>query len=209
MPSPAKLPTVSAFEILLGSKVRARALRFFVQNTEREYSLGEIVSKTLGSRADVLKEVARLVKIGFVKEIPGALGKNYQTVSTHVLYPELRSLATKESIDAQAIFLRRMKSLGDVRLALFTGIFINYPKSKVDMLLVISHVQKKSLQRVIAEIEAELGREVRYMLLTPEEFKYRLNMLDRFLIEFFEQPHQEAVQNTPELKRFLAGIQRG
>ena len=39
--------------------------------------------------------------------------------------------------------------------------------------------------------------------MNTDEFKYRLDMLDRFLIDFLEGPYSEIVNKIPGLKRFV------
>jgi hypothetical protein len=55
-----------------------------------------------------------------------------------------------------------------------------------------------------AYLEAEVGREIRFVLMNSEEL-LRLNMLDRFFIEFLEGPYEEVTNKVPELKRFISG----
>ena len=74
------------------------------------------------------------------------------------------------------------------------------------MVLVINTANKVKLRQVVAQLESEVGKEIRYILMNTEELHYRLDMLDRFLMEFLEGPYESVVDKTPELKRFVAGL---
>jgi hypothetical protein len=196
------------FEILFGSKSRVRVLRLFLLNPESEYNVGEIAKKNMISVASVRKELNSLKKISFVKEKNKKGVKTYSLDQQFHLYPELKSLISKSTASPESKSLSRLKGIGDVKLALVSGIFLNYPKSKVDMVLVVNNVSRSKLKNLMNSLEAEIGKEVSFALMNSEEFKYRLDMLDRFLLDFLEGPHTELVDKIPGLKRFILGLKK-
>jgi len=196
------------FEILFGSKSRVRVLRLFLLNPESEYSVSEIAKKNMISAASVRKEINSLKKINFVKEKTKKGSKTYCLDQQFHFYPELKSLISKSTASPESKSLARLKGIGDVKLALVSGIFLNYPKSKVDMVLVVNNVSRSKLKNLMNSLEAEIGKEVSFALMNSEEFKYRLDMLDRFLLDFLEGPHTELVDKIPGLKRFILGLKK-
>jgi hypothetical protein len=76
------------------------------------------------------------------------------------------------------------------------------------MVLVVNNINRAKLRQAITYLEAEVGKEIRFVLMNSEELHYRLNMLDRFFIEFLEGPYEEVVNKVAELKRFVAGIRK-
>ena len=76
------------------------------------------------------------------------------------------------------------------------------------MVLVVNNVSRPKLKNLMSNIEAEVGREISYVLMNNEEFKYRLDMLDRFLLDFLEGPHDELVNKIPRLKLFISGLKK-
>ena len=56
----------------------------------------------------------------------------------------------------------------------------------------------------MSSLEAEIGKEIDFVLMSGEEFKYRLNMLDKFILEFLEGPHEEIINKLTWLKHFIA-----
>lgn len=197
---------VSLFDTLFGSRVRARLLRLFLLHPDMEFSPTTAAQKIGLRRPDVVKELAKLLKMGFISKKTRQGKKHYQVRTDFPFYHELKTLVSKLNINAKSEVFKKLKKAGDVKLVLISGAFINYSKSKVDMVLVINSANKVKLKQIITALEAESGREIRYVLMNSEEFHYRLDMLDRFLIEFLEGPYESVIDKVPELKRFVAGL---
>ncbi|HBI34420.1 MAG TPA: hypothetical protein DEA43_01280 [Candidatus Moranbacteria bacterium] len=192
-------------EVLFGSKAKTRILRFFLLNSEKEYSVADIAKKNMLATASVRKEIGELKKIKFLVEKTKKGSKYYTLDQDFCFYSELKSLFAKSTASPESKSLSRLKNIGDVKLALVSGIFLNYPKSKVDMVLVANNVSRGKLKSVMSSLEAEIGKEVSFVLMNSDEFKYRLDMLDRFLLDFIEGSHLELIDKIPGLKRFIAG----
>lgn len=200
--------SVALFESLFGSRVRARLIRFFAMNPDGEFFVSDIADKTLLPKTDVSREAKKLAKMKFIHERTRQ-GKNYYVSNTEFpFYMELKTLVSKLNVNAEASVFRKLKTIGEVKLILISGLFLNYPKSKVDMILVVNNLNRAKLRQAITHLEAEVGKEVRFVLMNSEELQYRLNMLDRFFIEFLEGPYEEVVNKVAELKRFIAGIRK-
>ena len=56
------------FETLFGSQARARILRLFLLNAEKEFSLDEATLRRLLKKGETSREIARLVKIKLLRE---------------------------------------------------------------------------------------------------------------------------------------------
>lgn len=200
--------SVALFETLFGSRVRARLIRFFAMNPEGEFTALDIAERTLLTRGDVVREAKKLTKMKFVHE-RSRQGKKFYVANTEFpFYVELKTLVSKLNVNAEARVFRKFKQVGEVKLILISGLFLNYPKSKVDMILVVNNLNRSKLKTAMSQLEAEVGKEVRFVLMNSEELQYRLNMLDRFFIEFLEGPYEEVVNKVAELKRFIAGIRK-
>lgn len=190
-------------EVLFGSKARTRILRFFLLNPEKECEIADVAKKNMIPLASTRKEINELKKIRFVVEKIKKGKKYYALDQEFHFYPELKGLIAKSTASPQCKSLGKIKGIGDVKLLLVSGIFLNYPKSKVDIVLVANNVSRGKLKNVMNNLEAEIGKEVSFVLLNSEEFKYRLDMLDRFLLDFMEGPHTELIDKIPGLKRFI------
>jgi len=191
-------------ENLFGSKERARLLRFFLQNPDQAFNLSEIVEKNMLKGTKVRSELHTLLKIKFLKKKSKQNNFFYQMNENFSFYPELKNLFVKSNIYPQCRSLEKIKNLGNMKLAVISGIFINYEKSKADMVLVGDNVSKAKLKNLMSSLEAEIGKEIVFALMTMEEFKYRLNMLDKFILEFLEGPHEEVINKISGLRQFIA-----
>jgi hypothetical protein len=157
---------------------------------------------------EVSREILRLEKMGFLRERSRKKVKMYQMRPDFPFFPELSSLVLKSNVGVSHRMFQKLQSAGDVKLILISGLFLNHAKSKADMILVINSAHRLRLKSAMEKLEAEIGREIRFVLMNTDELHYRLNMLDRFLIEFLEGPYQEVQNRVPEIKRFIAGLKK-
>jgi hypothetical protein len=191
-------------ENLFGSKEKTRMLRFFLQNPEQEYQLKEIAKRNMLVPKRVKKELDNLTKIRFIQKRTKK-GKIFYILNLNfVFYPELKNLVSKDNIYPQSKSLSRIKDIGAIKLAVISGAFINYHKSKADMILVGDGISRAKLRNLMNALEAEIGKEVDFVLMSGEEFKYRLNMLDKFIFEFLEGPHEEIINKITGLRQIVA-----
>ncbi len=195
-------------EALFGSRAKTRLLRFFLLNPDQEYALSEVVRKNMIRKAEAQREIRNLKRIKFVQERIKKGKRFFILNSSFPFYPELRNLIVKSNIYPQCRSLGRIKNIGDVKLALVSGVFLNYPKSKADMLMVANNVSRGKLKNLISNLEAEIGKEISYVLMTSDELKYRLNMMDRFILGFLESPHDEVINKVQGLRRFIDHLKR-
>ncbi len=196
------------FETIFGSKTRARLLRLFILNPEKNYTTEELAEKAILLRSPLLREARALVRIKFLVERTKNGKPIFSMNPTFPFFAELRTLFVRPDSSVYEGMFKRIQAVGDVRLLLVSGIFLNHQKSKADMILVVNNPSRAKLKAAIGFVEAEVGREIRFVLMNGEELQYRLNMMDRFLLEFLENPVREIVNKVPELKRFVAGLRR-
>lgn len=191
-------------ECLFGSKERERLLRFFLQNPETPYDLGEIARRNMLKAPKIKKEIEMLSRIKFCLK-SSQKGKTFYRLNQNFdFYPELKNLIAKSNTSPQCKSLSKIGHIGNVKLAVISGAFINYHKSKADMIIVGDGISKAKLKNLMNSLEAEIGKEINFVLMTMEEFKYRLNMLDKFVLEFLEGPNEEIINKISGLKQFIA-----
>lgn len=63
----------------------------------------------------------------------------------------------------------------------------------LDMLIVGDKLDVGLLQKNIALLESEVGKELRYATFTTEEFMYRIKMYDKLIRDVFDFPHQKLI----------------
>jgi len=191
-------------ESLFGSKEKARLLRFFLQNSENHFDSAEIARRNMLRGIKIRRELEMLVRIKFIVKNTHKGKFFYRLNQNFDFYPELKSLIIKSNISPQCKSLEKIAKIGNVKLAVISGVFINYQKSKADMIIVGDNIGKAKLKNLMNSLEAEIGKEINFVLMTMEEFKYRLNMLDKFILEFLEGPNEEVINKITGLKQFIA-----
>jgi hypothetical protein len=188
------------FSQLFDSRVRARLMKFFMLNDNHDFSVAEIVKKNKLTFRQVAGELNRLERIRMVLSRLKKGKKYYRTNEDFIFYPELKSLVVKSNTLPECRSLGRIKSLGKVKLALISGVFLNYPKSQSDLLIIGDELSKAKLKHLLESLEAEVGKEINYSVMNSEEFKYRTDMLDKFIMDFLENPYEEIICRISNLR---------
>jgi len=189
---------------LFDSKTRARLIKFFLLNDEREYSVREITKKNKLASRRVSKELNRLERIRLIIPKTKKGKRFYRTNRKFVFYPELKVLVIKSNTLPECQSLSKIKALGKIKLALISGVFLNYSKSRTDLLIVGDELSRAKLKHLLESLEAEVGKEINYSIMNSTEFKYRLDMLDKFIMDFLEAPYEEIINKIPNLKQIAA-----
>jgi len=188
------------FSQIFDSRARARLVKFFMLNDRQQSTLRELVQKNRMSRSQIVRELARLVKIKMVISRSRKGERYFETNRDFIFYPELKSLVIKSNTLPECRSLGRIKNLGKIRLALISGVFLNHPKSRADLLVVGDELSQAKLKHLLENMEAEVGKEINYSVMSSQEFKYRTDMLDKFVMEFLEGPYEEIICKVPNLK---------
>jgi hypothetical protein len=196
-------------EFLFGSRIRWRLIKFFMLHEKVALNALEIIERNKmeakTSREEAKKVLAQLVNAKFLYSRTIKKQKAYFLNTKYSFYNELKWLVVKSNIYPQCEQLNRVKNLGEVKLGLVSGIFINNKKSKTDLFLVVDNLSRAKLKHLIEDLETEMGQEINYSLMNLEEFRYRIKMFDKFVLELLEQPHEIIVNEVDgmlkELKR--------
>lgn len=191
---------------IFGSKARLRLMRFFVLNPDKELTTKELKQKINVDGRTILSNLRVFMKIGLIKSVTKKRVKYYTFNEAFPYYSEFHTLFTKANTEPQCKELSKLSKIGKVKLVVIGGIFSNYSKARMDVLVVSDGLDRDGLLEAINSIEAEIGKEVRYMTLTSKEFNYRLDMMDRFIIEFFTSPHKILLNKLAKVKGFIISV---
>jgi hypothetical protein len=188
------------FSQLFDSRTRSRLVKFFMLNDKESYTATEIAKKSQLTSQQVNGELMRLERIKMIISRSKKGHRFFETNRNFIFYPELKNLVIKSNTLPECRSLHRIKTLGKVKLALISGIFLNYPKGRADLLIVGDELSRAKLKHLLESLEAEVGREINYSIMSSDEFKYRTDMLDKFVMEFLEGPYEEIICKIPNLK---------
>jgi hypothetical protein len=173
-------------EQLFGSKTRVKLLQLFYSNPNRSFYVREITRKIDEQINSVRRELANLLSIGIISSDTNNNRLYYEVNQDYEFYQPLGAIfgggvasatTTAPAADSQAATI---KGLGNVELAIFTGQFTRDDSSGTD-LLIVGDINQTKLNKFIAELEEQEGKELRFTVMPPQEFKYRQQVNDRFL----------------------------
>lgn len=198
---------------IFGNPYRVKIMRLFLFNTQTAFDIEDVVMRTRGKKPDIRKELRALEKIGFLKEksfskkvlVPTrsktTTEKKYKKVKTKgwvintrfELIKPLYTLLIDSELIKEKDLIKRIKKTGTIKLLILSGLFINDDDGKIDMLVVGDKIKKDALEREIAIIESEIGKELSYTFFDPDEFKYRLSMYDKLLRDILDSRHKKLI----------------
>ena len=114
-------------------------------------------------------------------------------------FNELRNFILKIEPPSFEKIERRLARLGRVKLAVITGVFLGLADTRVDIMVVGDDIDFRKFGDFLKGLESDTGRELRYVILGVEEFKYRINMFDRFVHDIMEYPHNKVINKLGRL----------
>ncbi|MBW4061367.1 transcriptional regulator [Candidatus Saccharibacteria bacterium] len=182
-------------EQLFGSKTRVKLLSLFFNNPGRPFYVREITRKIDEQINSVRRELANLLSIGLISSEGSNNRLYYEVNPKYEYYEPLRGIFTsmpvkspdpviKETQEEDQI-IKRLRSTGSVSFAFLSGTFTNDSHTNIDI-FVVGDINKARLAKMVGEMEKEMGRELNYSALTPEEYEYRLSLNDRFITTVLE-----------------------
>lgn len=180
-------------EQLFGSKTRVKLLQLFYNNPNRSFYVREITRKVDEQINSVRRELANLLSIGIINSESNNNRLYYEVNQDYENYKALSLMfgpktkpAKKKAEDGSAVVVtehplsKAIRAAGRVQLALLTGRFTRDESSGVD-LLVVGDVNQSKLASFVAELEKDENKEVRYTSMPLANYKYRLQINDRFI----------------------------
>ena len=182
-------------EQLFGSKTRVKLLSLFFNNPGRPFYVREITRKIEEQINSVRRELANLLSIGLISSEGSNNRLYYEVNPKYEYYEQLRSIFTsvptkspdpvmKETREEDQI-IKRLRSTGSITFAFLTGSFTHDTRTAVDI-FVVGDVNKARLAKVVGDMEKDMGRELNYSSLTPDEYDYRMSLNDRFITTILE-----------------------
>lgn len=180
-------------EQLFGSKTRVKLLQLFYSNPNRSFFVREITRKIDEQINSVRRELANLLSIGIITSDTNNNKLYYEVNQDYEYYAPLAEIfggakpadakkGAKQAAKAAPTneVADSLKALGNVELALYTGQFTRDESSGVDF-LVVGDINQTQLGKYVAELEKKEGKDIRYTVMTLDDFNYRKQVKDRFI----------------------------
>lgn len=189
-------------------------MKYFLLNQENPVSIEELAERLRVKPKLIKEDLADLAKVGMIKSKPvtkiTVRGKKtfrkkvpgYLATKEFSMSEPLRSLLVDAAGTHIPDLLPRFNKIGKVVLFLVSGIFLHDNDRTMDLMIVGDRLNRKLIERRIKELEAEIGKELRYAVFELDEFMYRLNMYDKLLRDVLDYPHEKLINKIdhPEFR---------
>jgi len=202
---------------LFGSPTRVKLMRFFLFNPDKIYSGKEAANRAHATPREAEKELRIFEKADFVKrrviietEIINRRNKKPLVRRRKLngwildrLFPyllPLKNLIINTTLIDHREMIRRLARAGSLKLVIAAGVFIQEEESRLDLLIVGDHLKKAVIGRVVKVMESEIGKELRYVILETQEFKYRSSICDKLIRDVMDYPHQKLLDKLAQEK---------
>lgn len=169
-------------EKIFGSRTRVKLLRLFLTQTQKEFFVRQLARVIREQINSVRRELKNLEELGILTSMEKDKKKYYTARSSFALFDELRAIFLKSRLTLEKEFIQSIRSMGSISYLALTGYFVNDETAKVD-LFIVGEIQRRKLDGLLEKFKAHFGEQLRFTIMTPEEFVYRKDITDKFLYE--------------------------
>jgi hypothetical protein len=205
--------------ILFGSTARVKLLRFFLFNPSKEFTFdgmckrARLVRRTARTEISALEKAEVIVKRTIYVAQPGKDKKlKVLGYGLNKNFPELQALQTflfeTAPIDGKNL-LSHLRKAGTIDFLVVAGVFVREFEQQLDVLIAMKKVSQAKVETAIRGLEAEIGIEIRFAIMTSEDLLYRVGMNDKLTRELFDYKHQILVDRIAVKDELHSGSYRG
>jgi len=168
---------------LLGSKLRAKLLGWFMLHADERYFVRQLASLIHEDPTNVSRELAKLAGLGILESSREGRQKYYRVNHSSPVFRELRSLAIK-TIGLSDVVRAQLKPLSDrIRVAFIFGSLAEEretARSDID-LMVIGETTFAEVCDALRPVHEIIGREINPTVYPQREFQTKLKSGHHFL----------------------------
>lgn len=176
-------------DALFGSRTRVKLLHLFLSNPGKSFYVREITRLIDEQINSVRRELANMTTVGIVTSDTADNKLYYEVNQRYEYYVPLRAIfagekmvPTQKETTAKKTWYDDLRAVSGVRIAVLAGVLVKGSTSAIDV-LVAGDVNQARFKKVIKAAETVEGRELNYVVLSYDDFYYRLSVRDRFITE--------------------------
>ncbi|HRY31010.1 MAG TPA: hypothetical protein P5328_01305 [Candidatus Paceibacterota bacterium] len=189
-------------EKIFGGAARVKLMQLFLFHADKVFDKEDARKKTKISEPAVRKELPHLVNIGLIKKVTFyktvqlKTGHKKKREAGYILNKKFPFLNHLKNILINTIplqensLVKKLNKVCNPKFILVSGIFLQADDSRIDLLVVSDNLKESAMRSVINDLEAEIGKEIRYAVFNKEDFDYRVNLHDHLVRDIFDFPHQ-------------------
>lgn len=183
---------VIMIDTLFGSKTRVKLLHLFLNNPGRSFYVREITRIVDEQINSVRRELSNMINIGIITS-DSADNKLYYSANTkYQFYRQLSEIfrddgnasTELQSIDSQAesSIYDAFSRIHGAKVVIVSGLLVKGSNANID-LIVAGPVSHEKTRKLISEVEKTEHMDIRYSIMSYDDFYYRLSVRDRFIID--------------------------
>lgn len=195
---------------LFGSKTRVKLLRHFLRDPGQKYFVREL-TRLLSDHINAIRhELSNLESAGLVSKKKNQGKLFYRLNQGAPGVPELKVLFAEESarttpvapvsapvpISQAAREESKAPRLGDLRLLVQNGKFVRSQEAPADILFV-GNLDDELVTNYVNDLE-DIHGELRYTVMSEEEYSYRRQLFDRYITLMLSEPKKIVVNNLKD-----------
>lgn len=179
---------------LFGSPARVKLLRLFLFNPRQSFTCSDAANRARVGDAEARKEINIFASVGVVVvskrggRLPAGRQARYVLNTEFEYVTALQNLLLNAPARGKDI-VDRIRKTGALKMVILSGIFVGEWDGLLDLLVVGDRMKEKKLREEIRKLEAEIGKEIRFTLLSTDEFFYRLNLNDKLVRDVLDYSH--------------------
>lgn len=201
------------FEQLFGSKTRVKLLQLFYSNPNRSFYVREITRKIDEQINSVRRELSNLLSIGIIVSDANNNRLYYEVNQEYEHYQPFAMIfggatlpikANKKDkaaegapatvVAAEHPLAKAARATGRVDLVLLTGQFTRDDRSGVDV-LIVGDTNPAKVEKFIEDLQKAENKELRYTVITPSNYQYRIQINDRFISNVLNSKKQVIINS--------------
>ncbi len=172
---------------LFGTSARVKLLRLFLFNSRQSFTLPEAAQRARTTLLETRRELRLFQSVDLI--VRGKKGGRYALANDFAYVEALQNLLLNAPTRVEDI-VEWVRGIGPVKLVVLSGVFLGEWNDSLDMLIVGDKIQERKIRQRTRRFEAEIGKELRFTILSIEDFLYRLNMNDKLIRDVFDYPHR-------------------
>jgi len=199
------------YEQLFGSKTRVKLLQLFYNNPNRSFYVREITRKIDEQINSVRRELSNLLSIGIIvsdannNRLYYEVNQEYEHYQAFsMIFGGSKTTKKKKEVGSEAVveppaavespLADSLRKTGRVELAVLTGQFTRDERSGVDV-LIVGDINASKIENFIEELQETEKKELRYVVMTLADYKYRIQINDRFINNLINSKKQVIINN--------------
>lgn len=180
---------IDVLQKLFGSSARVKLLRLFLFSPKATFTTADSALRARVTANEARREINLFLSVGVVIRTSRGKVMRYGLNGNFSYVAALQNLLLNAPARGEDI-VGRLRGVGSLKLIVLSGIFVGEWDGRIDMFVVGDKVVDRKIRERVRQLEAEIGKEIRFALLASEDFFYRLNMNDKLVRDVFDYPHR-------------------